>query len=73
MNEKKDKKDQLKPFTLFNNETGQSFEIPIISGNDGPKVLDIRSIYKETGMFTYEPGFTSTAACNSSITFIDGN
>ncbi len=73
MDEEQDKKDQLKPFTLFNNETGQSFEIPIISSNDGPKVLDIRSIYKETGMFTYDPGFTSTAACNSSITFIDGN
>ena len=62
-----------KPFTLFNNETGQSFEIPIISGNEGPKVLDIRSVFKQTGMFTYDPGFTSTASCDSSITFIDGN
>ena len=35
MTDNKDKKDQIKPFTLFNNETGQSFEIPIISGNDG--------------------------------------
>ena len=35
----KDKKDQLKPFTLFNNETGQSFKIPIISGTDGPKAV----------------------------------
>ena len=73
MTNDKDKKDQLKPFTLFNNETGQSFEIPIISGNDGPNVLDIRSIYKETGMFTYDPGFTSTASCESAITFIDGH
>ena len=73
MTDDKDKKDQLKPFTLFNNETGQSFEIPIISGNDGPNVLDIRSIYKETGMFTYDPGFTSTASCDSGITFIDGH
>ena len=73
MAEDKDKKDQLKPFTLFNNETGQSFEIPIISGNDGPNVLDIRSIYKDTGMFTYDPGFTSTASCDSGITFIDGH
>ena len=62
-----------KPFTLFNNETGQSIEIPILSGTEGPNVLDIRSLYKETGMFTYDPGFTSTASCESSITYIDGN
>ena len=73
MTDDKDKKDQLKPFTLFNNETGQSFEIPIISGNDGPNVLDIRSVFKETGMFTYDPGFTSTASCESAITYIDGH
>ncbi len=73
MTDDKDKKDQLKPFTLFNNETGQSFEIPIISGNDGPNVLDIRSIYRDTGMFTYDPGFTSTASCDSKITYIDGH
>ena len=73
MTDDKDKKDQLKPFTLFNNETGQSFEVPVISGNDGPNVLDIRSIYKDTGMFTYDPGFTSTASCDSGITFIDGH
>ena len=73
MADDKDKKDQLKPFTLFNNETGQSFEVPVISGNDGPNVLDIRSIYKDTGMFTYDPGFTSTASCDSGITFIDGH
>jgi len=73
MTDDKDKKKQIKPFTLFNNETGQSFEIPVISGNDGPKVLDIRSIYKDTGMFTYDPGFTSTASCESAITYIDGH
>ena len=62
-----------KPFTLFNNETGQSIEIPILSGTEGPNFLDIRSLYKETGLFTYDPGFTSTASCESSITYIDGN
>ena len=62
-----------KPFTLFNNETGKSLEIPVLSGTDGPKVLDIRMLYKETGMFTYDPGFTSTASCDSAITFIDGS
>tara|TARA_Y100000590_G_scaffold361554_1_gene418285 strand:+ start:246 stop:1604 length:1359 start_codon:yes stop_codon:yes gene_type:complete len=68
-----DKKEKLKPFTLFNNDTGQSFEIPVIKGSEGPKVLDIRSLYANTGMFTYDPGFTSTASCESSITYIDGN
>ena len=62
-----------KPFTLFNNETGESIEIPVLSGTIGPKVLDIRTLYAKTGMFTYDPGFTSTASCDSSITFIDGN
>ena len=68
-----DNKNKTKPFTLFNNETGQSFEIPVLSGSEGPKVLDIRSLYKNTGMFTYDPGFTSTASCDSSITYIDGH
>ena len=68
-----DIKNNNKPFTLFNNDTGQSIEIPVISGTEGPNVLDIRSLYKETGMFTYDPGFTSTASCYSAITYIDGN
>ena len=62
-----------KPFTLFNNETGESIEIPVLAGKDGPNVLDIRTLYSKTGMFTYDPGFTSTASCDSAITFIDGN
>ena len=68
-----DKIEVEKPFTLFNNETGQSFEIPVISGTEGPKVLDVRSLYSNTGLFTYDPGFTSTASCESSITYIDGH
>ena len=62
-----------KPFTLFNNETGQSVELPVLIGTEGPDVLDIRNLYKDTGLFTYDPGYTSTASCNSAITFIDGN
>ena len=58
---------------MFNNETGQSVELPILNGTDGPDVLDIRNLYKDTGLFTYDPGYTSTASCNSAITFIDGN
>ena len=73
MTKDEDKKKINKPFTLFNNETGISYEIPVLEGTEGPKVLDIRSLYKETGMFTYDPGFTSTASCDSAITYINGN
>ena len=66
-------KEDIKSFTLFNNETGHSYEIPILKGTEGPDVLDITSLFKETGMFTYDPGFTSTASCSSSITYIDGH
>ena len=58
--------------TLTNNITGETFEFPILSGTQGPDVIDIRKLGALTGMFTYDPGFTSTAACESSITFIDG-
>ena len=51
---------------------GQSHDLPILSPSEGPDVLDVRKLYAQTGMFTYDPGFTSTAACDSSITYIDG-
>src|SRR5690606_17771871 len=51
----------------------KSYEFPVLSGSVGPDVIDIRSLYAKTGMFTYDPGFTSTAACDSSITYIDGD
>jgi citrate synthase len=51
----------------------KTFEFPVLSGSMGPDVIDIRSLYAKTGMFTYDPGFTSTAACDSAITFIDGD
>ena len=68
-----DSNNEIKSFTLFNNETGLSHKIPVLKGTEGPNVLDISSLYKETGMFTYDPGFTSTASCSSSITYIDGH
>jgi citrate synthase len=52
---------------------GKSVEMPVISGSVGPDVVDIRKLYAATGMFTYDPGFTSTAACSSTITYIDGD
>ena len=59
-------------FTLTDNETGESWELPILHGAVGPKVIDIRKLYSQTGAFTYDPGFTSTASCSSEITYIDG-
>ncbi len=55
------------------NLKGKSYEFPVRTGSTGPDVIDIRSLYAQTGSFTYDPGFTSTAACASSITFIDGD
>jgi citrate synthase len=51
----------------------KSIEFPVIGGSIGPKVADIRSLYGKTGMFTYDPGFMSTASCQSKITYIDGD
>ena len=62
-----------KTVTLIDNETGKKYELPLIDGTVGPRVIDIRKLYAETGMFTYDPGFTSTAACDSGLTYIDGD
>jgi len=51
---------------------GKSAELPVYEGTDGPKVVDIRTFNKQTGTFTFDPGFTATGACESQITFIDG-
>src|SRR4051794_2270089 len=51
----------------------QRIELPLKEGTIGPHVLDIGKLYAQTGMFTYDPGFTSTAACESGITYIDGD
>jgi citrate synthase len=52
---------------------GKDFDCPVLSGSVGPDVIDIRKLYAQTGAFTYDPGFTSTAACESAITYIDGD
>ncbi|HYJ51732.1 MAG TPA: citrate synthase, partial [Allosphingosinicella sp.] len=51
----------------------KSFDFPTLQGSVGPEVVDIRKLYAETGRFTYDPGFTSTASCQSDITYIDGD
>ena len=52
---------------------GKSVDLPVYGGAHGPDVIDIRKLYGQTGMFTYDPGFLSTASCKSSITYIDGD
>ncbi|MBP8119985.1 MAG: citrate (Si)-synthase, partial [Burkholderiales bacterium] len=52
---------------------GKTVDLPVYGGSIGPDVIDIRKLYGQTGMFTYDPGFLSTASCNSTITFIDGD
>ncbi|MCB2102287.1 MAG: citrate (Si)-synthase [Rhodobacterales bacterium] len=67
---------EMKPsssFTLTDNRSGQTYDLPLLDGTVGPSVVDIRKFYADTGCFTYDPGFTSTASCESKITYIDGD
>ena len=59
--------------TLSFSDGSPAIEMPIYKGSVGPDVIDIRKLYGQTGKFTYDPGFMSTASCNSKITFIDGD
>ncbi len=52
---------------------GNDLTLPVYSGSVGPDVIDIRTLYRDTGLFTFDPGFTSTASCESQITYIDGD
>jgi citrate synthase len=52
---------------------GKKYELPVKKGTIGPSVVDVRDFYKNTGHFTFDPGFTSTASCQSNICFIDGD
>ncbi len=59
--------------TLTDNATGKQVELPVHEGTHGPAAIDVRSLYKELGYFTYDPGFMATASCSSAITYIDGD
>ncbi|MFN8719705.1 MAG: citrate synthase [Rhodospirillales bacterium] len=59
--------------TLTDGATGKTFQLPVLKGTTGPDVVDIRKLYGESGYFTFDPGFTSTGACESKITYIDGD
>ena len=67
------KSEMKKSGTVTLTQNGETFEFPSYSATHGPDVFDIRSLYKNTGSFTFDPGFTSTASCESKITFIDGD
>ncbi|HEX7872151.1 MAG TPA: citrate synthase [Sphingobium sp.] len=55
------------------NVEDKALDYGVMSGSIGPQVIDIRKLYAQTGMFTYDPGFTSTASCHSALTYIDGD
>ena len=61
-----------KTFTLTNDQTGESYTLPVIDGTTGPSVIDVRKLYAESGHFTFDPSFTSTGSCKSRLTYIDG-
>ena len=58
--------------TVSDPASGKTYDLPVMAGTLGPRVIDVRKLYSEQDVFTYDPGFTSTAACESKITYIDG-
>ena len=58
--------------TITDNKTGKKIECPVIKGVYGAPVIDTKILYKELGMFTFDPGFVTTASCRSKITYLDG-
>jgi citrate synthase len=64
---------QKESVTLTDNQSKKTVSLPLLPGTLGPKVIDVRKLYADTGMFTYDPGYTSTGSCESKITFIDGD
>ena len=58
--------------TVIDNRTGKAIDLAILKATQGPDVVDIGSFFSQTGYFTYDPGFLSTASCDSSLTYLDG-
>ena len=65
--------DTQKTVTLTDNTSGDSVTLPVIDGTIGPDVLDVRQLYGQTGMFTFDPGYGATGSCKSGLTYIDGD
>ncbi|MCW8957126.1 MAG: citrate (Si)-synthase, partial [Gammaproteobacteria bacterium] len=59
-------------YTLKNNTSGDTFDLELKQGVLGPSALDVAALYKEKGLLSFDPGFVSTASCESAITYIDG-
>jgi len=64
--------EQPRTVTLIDESTGRRVELPVVQGSLGPPAIDISGLYRDTGYFAFDPGFLSTAACRSQITYIDG-
>ena len=60
-------------YSLVNNATGEKIDLPMIKGTLGTPGADVGKVYDKMGLFTYDPGFTSTCSCKSAITYIDGD
>ncbi|MBX7146958.1 MAG: citrate (Si)-synthase [Alphaproteobacteria bacterium] len=58
--------------TIIDHGTGKEFDLPVLHGTLGPRVIDIQSLYSKHNLFTYDPGFTATGSCNSKISYVDG-
>ncbi|MBC6439418.1 MAG: citrate synthase [Rhodospirillales bacterium] len=65
---------KVKTVKLVDSDNGEDLaELPVLTGSVGSDVIDVRTLYGQTGMFTYDPGYTATASCESKITYIDGD
>jgi citrate synthase len=68
-----ERSDGKRTITLTLGGTNESASLPVVSGTIGPDVFDVRKLYSQLGMFTYDPGYGATASCESKITYIDGD
>ena len=73
MTETRGTKSNSEYVTLTDRTSNKSVDLPLLSGTEGPKVIDIRRLYAETGYFTFDPGYMATGSCASTITYIDGD
>ena len=73
MTETRDTESNSEYVTLTDSVSNKSVDLPLLSGTEGPKVIDIRRLYAETGYFTFDPGYMATGSCASTITYIDGD
>jgi citrate synthase len=73
MTETRDTESNSEYVTLTDRASNKTVDLPLLTGTEGPKVIDIRRLYAETGYFTFDPGYMATGSCASTITYIDGD